>query len=76
MSAAVLKNKTPVKTKKIKLANYPDVVLINEVSPFKVSINEILPFRVRFTSIGVEGFGAGNPPPIPLQVIGYSNYIL
>lgn len=66
MSTAVLKNKTPVKTKKIKLANYPSIVLINEV----------LPFRVRFTSIGVEGFASGNPPPIPLQVIGYSNYIL
>lgn len=66
MSTAVLKNKTPVKTKKIKLANYPSIVLINEV----------LPFRIRFTSIGVEGFSVGNPPPIPLQVIGYSNYIL
>lgn len=66
MSTAVLKSKTPVKAKTIKLANYPSIVLINEV----------LPFRVRFTSIGVEGFGVGNPPPIPLQVIGYSNYIL
>jgi hypothetical protein len=66
MSTVVLKSKTSIKTKKIKLADYPRIVLINEV----------LPFRVRFTSIGVEGFGVGNPPPIPLQVIGYSNYIL
>jgi len=66
MSTAVLKSKTSVKAKKINLADYPKIVLINEV----------LPFRVRFTSIGVEGFGPGNPPPIPLQVIGYSNYIL
>ena len=50
----------------INLADYPRIVLINEV----------LPFRVRFTSIGVEGYSSTNPPPIPLQVIGYSNYIL
>jgi hypothetical protein len=66
MSTAVLKSKTSVKAKKINLADYPRIVLINEV----------LPFRVRFTSIGVEGYSSTNPPPIPLQVIGYSNYIL
>lgn len=41
-----------------------------------VKINEILPFRVKFTSIGIEGYSSNNVPPIPLQVIGYSNYIL
>ena len=66
MSTAILKSKTSVKAKKINLADYPRIVLINEV----------LPFRVRFTSIGVEGYSSTNPPPIPLQVIGYSNYIL
>jgi hypothetical protein len=24
----------------------------------------------------VPGYGPGNVPPIPLQIIGYSNYIL
>jgi hypothetical protein len=66
MSSAVLSSKTAAKTKKIKQEDYPRIVLINE----------ILPFRVRFTSIGVEAYGAGTVPPIPLQVIGYSNYIL
>ena len=75
MSTAVLKNKTSVRAKKINLADYPRIVLINDY-PRTVLINEVLPFRVRFTSIGVEGYSSTNPPPIPLQVIGYSNYIL
>ena len=66
MATAVLKSKTAAKTKKIKQEDYPRIVLINE----------ILPFRVRFTSIGIEGYSQNNVPPIPLQVIGYSNYIL
>lgn len=53
------------KTKYIKSANYPIV-----------EIKHALPFRVRFTSINIEGYTSSNPPPIPLQVIGYSNYIL
>jgi hypothetical protein len=42
----------------------------------KVLINEILPFRVRITNIGIEGIDPLNPPAIPMQIIGYSNYIL
>lgn len=42
----------------------------------QVRINSVLPFRVRFTSIRIPGYGATNVPAIPLQVIGYSNYIL
>lgn len=41
-----------------------------------VSISSTLPFRVKFTSIKVPGYSSSNPPPIPLQVIGFSNYIL
>lgn len=41
-----------------------------------VHINEVLPFRVKFINIGIEAYGPNNVPPIPLQVIGYSNYIL
>jgi hypothetical protein len=53
------------KTKYIKLADYPTV-----------KISQTLPFKVRFTSINIEGYSRTNVPPIPLQVIGYSNYIL
>jgi hypothetical protein len=42
----------------------------------RISINEVLPFRVKFINIGIEAYGPNNVPPIPLQVIGYSNYIL
>lgn len=66
MATAVISSKTATNTKKIKQEDYPKVVLINE----------ILPFRIRFTSIGVEGYSPTNVPPIPLQVIGFSNYIL
>ncbi len=41
-----------------------------------VSISSTLPFRVKFTSIKVPGYSSTNPPPIPLQIIGFSNYIL
>lgn len=50
---------------KIKEVNYP-----------RVEIKSTTPFKVRFTSIQIEGYTATNVPPIPLQVIGYSNYIL
>ncbi len=41
-----------------------------------VKINEVLPFRVRFTTITVPGYSSTNVPPIGIQVIGYSNYII
>lgn len=50
-------------------------IAINDLLP-KIQIKHALPFRVRFTSINVEGYSSTNVPPIPLQVIGYSNYIL
>jgi len=39
-------------------------------------IEETLPFRIKFTAIMVPGYGPNNVPAIPLQIIGYSNYIL
>jgi hypothetical protein len=41
-----------------------------------VVINSTLPFRIRLTAIRIEAGGASAIPPIPLQIIGYSNYIL
>jgi hypothetical protein len=40
------------------------------------TIESILPFRVRFTTIGVEGSAASNPPGIGVQIIGFSNWII
>lgn len=73
MATVVINNNAPVVTK-----------IIEEIRPVNakidqatrgVSINSILPFRVRFTSIQVSSV-SGNIPAIPLQVIGFSNYIL
>jgi hypothetical protein len=61
------------KTKTIQSLDYPIVKIKNPVAEVKLS--DILPFRVRFTSIAIESL-FGNPPAIPFQVIGYSNYIL
>lgn len=41
-----------------------------------VVINSTLPFRIKFTAIRIESGGFSAVPPIPLQVIGFSNYIL
>lgn len=74
MAKAVISKKNKVVTKLIETSDYG----IIKIRPNKrsVTINEVLPFRVKFINIGVEGYSANNVPPIPLQVIGFSNYIL
>jgi hypothetical protein len=42
----------------------------------KARVEEVLPFRVQFINVNLFGYSKANPPAIPLQVIGYSNYIL
>jgi hypothetical protein len=37
---------------------------------------DVVPFYVKFTNIGIEGYGPGNPAPIGIAIIGVSNYIL
>lgn len=39
-------------------------------------VRSVLPFRIKFTAIRIEGAGPNSFVPIPLQVIGFSNYIL
>ena len=74
MATAIILDNLNNKTKTIQTVDFP-IVKIKETDR-TVRISEVLPFRVRFTSIQVEKIGLGNTPPIPLQVIGYSNYIL
>jgi hypothetical protein len=50
-------------------------IRVDYIQP-KTKIEEVLPFRVQFINVSVFGWSKNNPPPIPLQVIGYSNYIL
>lgn len=73
MAKATLSN-LKHQTKYIKPIDY-SVQYINLISP-TVTIKHDLPFRVKFKSINIEGYSASNPPPIPLQVIGFSNWIL
>jgi hypothetical protein len=74
MAKAVLSNKGANKTRSITLENYSITKIVPETRV--VRINDVLPFRIRFINVGVEGYSSTNVPPIPLQVIGFSNYIL
>lgn len=73
MAQAVILDDLNNKTKKIKTVDYPLVKINNKVH--KATITEVLPFRVKFTNINIQSV-TSMIPAIPLQVIGYSNYIL
>jgi hypothetical protein len=74
MASVKISEKRPVFTKKIE----QDFSIKTEItqSPGQVVINSTLPFRIRLTAIRIEAGGASAIPPIPLQIVGYSNYIL
>lgn len=74
MASVKISEKQPVFTKRIE----QDFSIKTEItqSPGKVVINSTLPFRIRLTAIRIEPGGTSAIPPIPLQIIGYSNYIL
>lgn len=74
MASVSIFDNQPVKTKKIENVDF-------SITKFKTGkrisvINEVLPFRIRFTAIRVPSVSPTNVPPIPLQIIGFSNYIL
>ena len=74
MATALILDELNGKTKRIFPIDYPLI----QVEDFTRStlITDILPFRVKFSAIQIVAIGLGNTPGIPLQVIGYSNYIL
>jgi hypothetical protein len=74
MATVSLSRKQPVSTRRIEIENYINTSF--ETIDRGVRIDEILPFRIRFSSIMIPAGGPGVVPPIPLQIIGYSNYIL
>lgn len=74
MASATLTDNLKHKTEKIEPVDFPIVEILETTR--QVRLSDILPFRVRFTAIQIERLGLGNVPAIPLQVIGYSNYIL
>ena len=61
-------------TKTIKSKSYPVATL--SYPAVNAKITETLPFRVKFTTIGIDSYGPGNPAPIGIAVIGINNYIL
>lgn len=75
MAKAVVRSKDQFKTKSIKSAEYP-LVKIRNISEPNVKIENVLPFRVKFVNIGIGGYGPNNVPPIGIQVIEFSNFIL
>ena len=74
MATALILDELNNKTKR----NFPIDYPLTEVENFTrtVVLSDVLPFRVKFTAIQIQAIGLGNTPAIPLQVIGYSNYIL
>jgi len=72
MATAII-NDLNHKTKSIKPFNY-SITTIKDPQRL-VEVREILPFRVKFSAVQIQDV-RGMIPAIPLQVIGYSNYIL
>lgn len=64
----------PVLTKRIE----QDLRIKSSISaPSKSAvISSTLPFRIRLTAVRIETGSSSSIPPIPLQMIGFSNYIL
>jgi len=73
MATVTIKPNPPVFTKLIEKSSFPNVEIVDLNRG--ISINSILPFRIRLTAIQIPS-SIGNVPAIPLQVIGFSNYIL
>ncbi len=74
MATSVILDNLQNKTEKIFPIDYP-LVQIKDFTR-NTLITEVLPFRVKFSAFQIVAIGLGNTPGIPLQVIGYSNYIL
>lgn len=60
--------------KKAKAVSY-GIIDISQPKPV-VKIKYEMPFRVRFTNITIPGYSSTNVPPIGIQIIGFSNWIL
>ena len=73
MASVVINNNTPVFTSDIERVSFPNVEITQQNRG--VNIDSVLPFRIRFTAIKIPT-SIANIPAIPLQVIGFSNYIL
>jgi hypothetical protein len=73
MASVTIKGNTPVFTRVVEPVSFPNVEIVD--LDRGIRINSVLPFRVRFKAIQISN-AIGNVPAIPLQIIGFSNYIL
>jgi hypothetical protein len=73
VATVTINSAPPVLTKVIERISFPNTQITEPKSG--VRINSVLPFRIRFTAIQIPS-AIGNIPAIPLQIIGFSNYIL
>lgn len=75
MATATIVKSNNGSAKKLKTIDYP-IINISYGKPI-VKIKYDLPFRVRFSTITVPGYSyPNNVPPIGIQVIGFTNWIL
>lgn len=74
MATVKIYENKPVLTKKIE-KNFSINTIVTAPRRNAV-INSTLPFRIRITAIQIEGTSGSAVPPIPLQIIGFSNYII
>jgi hypothetical protein len=73
MATVLINNNTPVFTKSIERVSFSNTRVTQEKRG--VSVESVLPFRIKFTAINIPN-SIANVPAIPLQIIGFSNYIL
>ncbi len=74
MASVKIYETRPVVTKRID-SDFSIKTSISAPAPSAV-ISSTLPFRIKFSAIRIEAAGPNAIPPIPLQIIGFSNYIL
>ena len=73
MATVVINKNTPILTKTLERVSFPNATITE--TKRGTEINPILPFRIRLTAIQIPT-SIANVPAIPLQIIGFSNYIL
>jgi hypothetical protein len=74
MAKAVIINDHQGRVGYVKQSNYFKSKVSSETKYSKIISK--LPFRVRFVTIGVEGYGPNNVPPIGIAIVGVNNYVI
>jgi hypothetical protein len=73
MATVAINSNIPITTRRLERVSFPSATITE--AKRGTAINPILPFRIRLTAIQIPS-SIANVPAIPLQIIGFSNYIL